>query len=863
MRYNRAKTYQAEALPSIPGHAKIFDVAISFTARDPLAGQLAAELHVQLSQMGLEVFYYADIEKAAQALGERLSELLPSIYRDRARLVVLIGSLSYGKTPWTKRELDFALQRPEDDAGRKRIVIISADGTAIEALAPDTLHLGDQTAGPESIATAARLIALRCGVKPGWWRRGWPWVLPVASGLPLLEQLGFAGSEPELTVWTVLLGALSVFLACVFYMVPAFWMSRRKSAVGNKLMVVTEGNNLQRFRRYSVLTGVVFLLLTLALSTLCTWTLIDTRNLASQIRILAKEGAPDEAMRRFAGERQRLASFELELLPLFEKSILSVLPKQGWLQFPGLYAQYKQLADASLDLEQGFYQASGAVALQEGDDVLDHLQTALALRETSPIIAQRLFETSLARTLEWLMSGNDFYYGNKGARAWSIYSRLRVADGVDKWISAHGQTTLSNNSGLTPQITIYQAQRGDVSAFAKSLKFVTGREPDKGALEALASNRLPKEMAEKIGLSISATWLLLHADDRPSPDGFILAAAYAVQVPEKAEAFFIERAVGSTQEQERAHALSGLYVLLINHLAKDEKGLAELLLSKQKEGSQLEQMSANGRWVDIKSCSSAVADSLETDLRIDLSFKPEQNRTPAGIPSTDNSDTIDEKQVLKTLRAYLQACGANADPVLVTSIQTRFGSETQAKPVLELKVLRERYNAAAKKVPGAAYDPGVLELVEILREMGETGDPAAADYLDSIFERLPHGNMSITAAESLLRLRGRFGPTVLEKVRELTVMKSSIYRPETLEMLMRNADRIKDTEERLQITRDIALISISGNAKERGQMLDILGKLEPKLALRRAFFLTLSSDFDDRLEGIERLWRLWNAPIKP
>jgi hypothetical protein len=157
-------------------------------------------------------------------------------------------------------------------------------------------------------------------------------------------------------------------------------------------------------------------------------------------------------------------------------------------------------------------------------------------------------------------------------------------------------------------------------------------------------------------------------------------------------------------------------------------------------------------------------------------------------------------------------------------------------------------------LPGAAYGPKVLNLVQLLRDMGDTGDPAAADYLDSIFDRLPHGNMTIAAAESPLRLRGRFGQAALERIRELVAMSSSVYRPEALEMIEHNADGITNVAERPQIIRSVALVSIAGDANERGKMLDVLSRLDPRLAQRRAFFLTLSSNTEDRLEGIEQLW---------
>ncbi len=862
MHLTRTQLFQSNQGHSLLDHAETFDVAISFTARDPAAGQLAAELHSQLSRMGLKVFYYADIEEAARVLGERLSELLPSIYRDRARFVVIVASPQYGKTFWTKRELRATLKRPDDDAGRKRIAVISADGSMIAALPRDMLHLGSEAVEPESVTAAARLIAARCGVKPGRWRSWWPLALPTAASMPLLAQATLAGSEPSLTPWIVIAALASIALAGMVALVPRVWMARRKAAVGQKLMVVTEGPALTMFRSVSTVAGVAFGLVALALSALCGWTIAEARIAVRDIRALATGGSADEAMRRFSSERVRLASFEAELLPLFEKSISDAMPEEGWLRFPGLYRLFEDIGGTkSPGLEDKFIKTAIG-KLREGDDVLDQIQVSFALRPVAPSQAKRLLATSLARTLEWEMSGNDFYYGSNGVRGWAIYAQLRDADGVDEWIKANRKSMLENNPGLAPQIAVYLAIREDASAFDDVLKFLGQNDPDADALAALASASLPSAFRVRITPALAAAWTRLHADERPTPMGFGLAAAYAMQAPAEAEALFLDKAMTSTHEQERAHALNGLYVLVARNSMANGKAVTETLLDKQKSASELEQMAANGQWAGVRACASNAGQSLETELRILLDAKPGQNRTPAGVVPLQVLPGIDAVDVLKKLKAYIIACSASADPLLVTAVRTRYGAETRDVSAIGFTALRERYEAAAKDVPGAAYEPKVLYLVQLLREMGNTGDPAAADFLDSIFDRLPHGNMTIAAAESLLRLRGRFGQVALERVRELVAMKSSVYRPEALEMIGRNADGITDAAERPQIIHSVAVVSISGDASERGQMLDVLSRLDPQLAQRRAFFLTLSNNPEDRLEGIERLWHLWQASEK-
>ncbi len=843
-----------------PGHADSFDVAISFTARDPAAAELAAELFTQLSRLGLHVFYYADMERAAAALGERLGELLPAIYRDRSRFVVMVGSQHYGQTHWTRREFASAPERPEDDEGRKRIAFISADGSTPTGLPEDLLHLGFARDGPETVSQAAQLIALRCGVRPGIWRNAWPWLLATFAGIPVLLQWALPGVEPGLKGWITGLGGVALVLCLTFAWIPVAWMSRRRAAVGNRLVVVTEGPGLGQFRRVSTLTGVLLALMVLAVMALCLWTLVEARLLVRDVRTLAQEGAPAEAMRRLSGLLPRLEPFRSDLIPYFQASIQSQLSGSGWIQFPGLYAPFQTLAGPSKLLEDEFYRATGCAQLQEGDDVLDHLQVATLLRPLAPETAQRLFETSLARILEWQMSGNEFYYGYSGTRAWFVYSQLAKADGRDDWLKAHRIPRLENNPGLAPRIEVHWASRGDAQAVSNVLAWISSARPEGALIDELARAPVADPPRGDIAVALRAAWKPLHSDERPHPEGFNLAAAYATQAPAEAEEFLVDRSVQSPSEQERAHALSGLRLLLDRNQVRNPARVETVLREAQDRTSNLEQWAARGKQSKPTSVRGPCRD-LETDLRIFLETNPAQNRVPAGVvpPSVVPSPDLDA--VARTLAAYLAACGRNVDRNLVEAVRERIGDRPVPQALQSFPELKARYQDAARDVPGAASDPGVLELVQLLRQMGETGSPEAISFLESIFPNLPHGNMTLAAAEGLLHLRGRFGSEPLARLRELMAMNSSIYRSEALEIILGNADRIQDSAERAAILQTASLVSVTGNSEERGRMLDVLAVLDPQLTLRRAFFLTVSSNTDDRLEGIERLWKLWNRPL--
>lgn len=841
--------------------ADFFDIAISFTSRDPAGARLAAELHRALTRYRLAVFYYATIEQAEKALGERLGVLLPAIYRDRARLVVLVASEHYGETPWTRTELAAALARPNDDAGRPRVVPVSADGSVVPELPADILHLGSDIATPRSVTTAARLIARRCGARTGRLRAWWPLALPLLAAAAVAGQWLLPGALPVLTPWITAMAIVAAAFTLLALVIPALWLRQRRRGERRRLVVVTEGAGLQTFRRLLAIAGGICAALILGVLIVSGWNIAAGIILAHDISALAASAAPLEAMRRYEASRDQLARFEPRFISEFEQSIARTLSADGWLQFPALYHQFRALRpDGSPALEQAFWNASGTAALVEGDDVLDYIQTASALREDAPPLARRVFETALARLLEWQMSGNNFYYSFEGERAWMVYSQLETADGVTQWADAHRGSVLEHNPGLSPRILVYLAKHGDAKAAADVEARVKVLPADKSILEALGQTPLAPELAARISAVLTKVWTDLHAQGGPSPEGFALAAAMARQKRE-ATSFFLERLSASPDEQERAHALNGLYVALSRRLTRDPAPVSAALLRARTAGTDLERFAASGQYLRARACVGRVAEDIATSLQIELASTPGTNRSPAGIVPP-SPGPIEPEIVRRELRAYRTACGDRADPVLVAAVTERFGEDRSVALPRTFAELRSRYESLRQATPGTASDPGVLALVELIQAMGATKDPAAATYLESRFDHLPHGNMEIAAAESLLRLRGRFGATVLASVRTLVAMNSSVYRGELLAMIARSGSLLQDPAERAAIVRTVSQVSVSGDAAERGAMLDVLASFDPALARRRAFLLTLSSNANDRLEGIEHLWQLWDAEKK-
>src|SRR5688572_19153597 len=83
-----------------------FDVAVSFAGEDRA---LVAEVVDGLKARGISVFYDQDF--TAEMWGENLVDYLQSVYRLRARFVIMFVSSHYRDKMWTRHERQSAQSR--------------------------------------------------------------------------------------------------------------------------------------------------------------------------------------------------------------------------------------------------------------------------------------------------------------------------------------------------------------------------------------------------------------------------------------------------------------------------------------------------------------------------------------------------------------------------------------------------------------------------------------------------------------------------------------------------------------------------------------------------------------------------------
>ena len=842
---------RSEVINSSPSEAGalagLFDVAISFTARDPAATDLANELADALRNRGLRTFHFRSIEEAAQVLGERLSETLPTIYRQRALVAVLIASPSYGQTHWTRVELNAALSRPRDDDGQPRLVSVSADGTRIADLPEDVIHLGERVDSAD-LRDVVNLLAQRCGKRRPWLDRLWP---PVAlvGGCGLAGWAWWvAGVRDSLNPWAATVAVLAMLLALAAMLVPRLWLAQRRRAAAGRLGVITEGSRLLTFRRLVRWLGLSWAVSFLGLATLLATDTFDARLRVRDIHTLLGEGSVAAAVDRFASERTRLADFEPDLDQAFRDTLAQRLDGGHWLEFPLAYERFRRLNQAPMpELEAAFWQASGAEALWPGADIQDHVDVAYGLAPAAPDLADRLFQTALARRLEWVMSGNDFFYGHEGVRAWQTYRTLLRAVGRRPWLERNLQNVLPNNSGLSVRIAVGLMLEGDVTAEARVSELLTADELDGDLLEELADTPVPAAAAELFEPKLVAAWQRLHATDRPTPEGFELAVALATNGSDRVEDFLIERARDAKQMQEQAHAVHGLAFRVIKGLVRRVDDVAVLLDAAVGSSDALVRHALTIEISGEADCDPRFAPIWGARLRAIMEIAPTEG------PAT-NTELQEEART--RVAAYQALCGAKIDANLIQQVEAAFALDPGGNAPLSFNALREAYEELGPP-PGSA--DMAIEHVRLLGAMGRTGDPAAQAFLEERFDTLAHGNMRIAAAESLLALTGRLGERMLTELQELANMGSSIYRRQVIEMLLRAFPAIDqgDPSERTRIVSILGQINVTGDAGERGLLLDALRKFDPELARRRALSLTFASQRDDQLEGIERLWVLW------
>ena len=827
--------------------AGVFDVAISFSSRDAQAAALAAELQAKLARRGLRVFYFRDRDHAAAVLGERLSAVLPAVFRDRARVALLIGSATYGRTPWTEVELAAALERPVDEDGKPRVVPVSADGSAVPGVPDDVIRGSQAPAGRADVDEVVDLMARRLGR-----RRSLEPLAATGGALVALAALAggvaLAGLSTQLRAGLLWLAWALLSWAICTVVVPRAWMARRRRAAGEALRVVTEGPSLSRFRSLARAAGWGLAALVLAATVGAALDAVAARLAMRDVRVLLEAGDLGSGLARMAANRERLADFREDLLALARNQAMSEVEAGRWRTVAAVYPALVESAGArDPRFEAALWARSGIDSLGPGAAVTDHLEVAEVLRGSAPDLARRLFETAVARELEQAMDGNAFYYGFDGARAWSTYRRLEDPVGRDAWLAAHATSRLPNNPGLAPRIDVFLAARGDRGATERLLGWLGSgstppAEPESAALEELAVTSVPETLRPTLERALVAAWHRLQATEGPRPVGFALAEALgSLATPETSRLLFV--AAAGEDEQARAHAVTGLARLARGTSPQRARALAAV----SRAGDDQVELVA---WAARRALPTQprCVDELGSSMRGILEEWLAAGSPPAGVAD-----------VSMTLRLYRDFCREAADALLVASVARALG-EPVAVPrstPAELEALRQGYESLGTP-PGAASDAGAH--VEALRAFAASGDPRAADYLESIFDSLAHGSMRIAAAEALLVLRGSFGDTVLAELDSLTQMPSSIYRAPVVDLLEGQLDRVRllPEGERRDVLAILRQIANTGETAERGRALDLLSALDERVAWSEAKRLASSSQVGDRLEGYERLVALWS-----
>jgi len=134
-----------------------YDVALSFCGSDR---QYAERLADQLRLNAIRVFY--DRSEQAELWGRNLQTYLAELYRIRARYCVILISVNYVASRWTKIELEAALAR-EFERGDTYILPLRLDDTEIRQLSPVRCYVDARNESVEAIAGLVRskLTALR------------------------------------------------------------------------------------------------------------------------------------------------------------------------------------------------------------------------------------------------------------------------------------------------------------------------------------------------------------------------------------------------------------------------------------------------------------------------------------------------------------------------------------------------------------------------------------------------------------------------------------------------------------------------------------------------------------------------------
>lgn len=127
-----------------------YDIALSYADADQ---DHADSLAMVLRRNGFKVFY--DEFGRARIWGKNLQTYLMELYRLRAKYCVVLLSVDYTRSRWTKLELEAALAR-EFEQGNEYILPIKLENVEVDGILPTKAYLNWDEETPESITELIR-----------------------------------------------------------------------------------------------------------------------------------------------------------------------------------------------------------------------------------------------------------------------------------------------------------------------------------------------------------------------------------------------------------------------------------------------------------------------------------------------------------------------------------------------------------------------------------------------------------------------------------------------------------------------------------------------------------------------------------
>ncbi|MGO7959268.1 hypothetical protein [Rhizobium leguminosarum] len=135
-----------------------YDVAFSFTAQDEA---IATQLNDLISDR-LQTFIYSERQK--EIAGRDGQEAFSEVYAEKARLVVVLYRESWGRTPWTRVEMDAIKNRSLNDGWDFTVFIPTETKPSVPPWLPKTrLYVGLERWGVEGAAAVIEARATESG----------------------------------------------------------------------------------------------------------------------------------------------------------------------------------------------------------------------------------------------------------------------------------------------------------------------------------------------------------------------------------------------------------------------------------------------------------------------------------------------------------------------------------------------------------------------------------------------------------------------------------------------------------------------------------------------------------------------------